>query len=53
MARAMLRSVEQTPAPKRLALGVSTYHSIKTALSNRLGVLEAFKDITLSTDIDS
>jgi hypothetical protein len=48
----MLRCVEQTPAPKRSALGSSTYHSIKAALSDRLATPEAFKEITLSTDVE-
>lgn len=53
MAKAMIDSVGYTPAPKRLALGSSTYQSIKTALTSRLATLEAFRDVTLSTDVDA
>ena len=52
MAKAMIDSVGQTPAPKRLALGSSTYHSIKTALTDRLATLDTFREVTLSTDTD-
>jgi hypothetical protein len=34
----------------RLALGSSTYTSIRAALTDRLAVLDAPKDIALSTD---
>jgi NAD(P)-dependent dehydrogenase (short-subunit alcohol dehydrogenase family) len=52
MVQAMIDSAGQNPAPLRLALGTSTYASIHTALTNRLAVLEAHKEITLSTDVD-
>ena len=52
MAKAMIDSVGHTPAPKRLALGSSTYHSIKTALTDRLAALDTFREVTLSTDVD-
>ena len=52
MARAMADSVDQHPAPRRLALGSSTYASIGNALRERLAVLEAHKTTTFATDID-
>jgi hypothetical protein len=53
MARAMADSVEQHPAPRRLAMGSSTYASIGNALRERLAVLEAHKAVTFATDIDA
>lgn len=52
MAQAMIDSVDASPAPKRLAMGSSSYEAIRTALLDRLAVLEANKAITLSTDAD-
>lgn len=52
MAKAMIDSVGQTPAPKRLALGSSTYQSIKAALTARLATLDTFRNVTVSTDVD-
>jgi len=52
MARAMIDSVERTPAPLRLALGSSAYASIRGALTRRLADLEANRPITLATDVD-
>ena len=52
MAKAMIDSVGQTPAPKRLALGSSTYQSIKAALTGRLATLDTFRVVTVSTDVD-
>lgn len=52
MARAMADSVDQHPAPRRLALGSSTYASIGNALRERLAVLETHKATTFATDID-
>ncbi|MGO4566362.1 SDR family oxidoreductase [Rhizobium sp. 2YAF20] len=53
MVQAMIDSTERSPAPQRLALGVSTYASIRKALLSRLAVLEAQKDIAFSTDVDA
>jgi NAD(P)-dependent dehydrogenase (short-subunit alcohol dehydrogenase family) len=53
MARAMVDSLEQATAPRRLALGSGTYASIGNALRARLADLEAHKAITFATDIDS
>ncbi|MFM9923606.1 SDR family oxidoreductase [Variovorax sp. H27-G14] len=52
MARAMADSVDQHPAPRRLALGSGTYASIGNALRERLAVLEAHKATTFATDVD-
>ena len=53
MTDAMIAAAEAQPAPKRLALGSTTYQSIRKGLTERLAELEAQKDITLSTDIDA
>ncbi len=53
MVQAMIDSTERSPAPFRLALGSGSYTSIRAALLDRLAVLEASKDVTLSTDIDA
>jgi NAD(P)-dependent dehydrogenase (short-subunit alcohol dehydrogenase family) len=50
MVKAMIASVHQSPAPKRLALGSDAYEMIRAALTERLAALEAQKDIALSTD---
>lgn len=53
MVQAMLDSVEQQPAPRRLSLGAGTYRSIRAALTGRLEALEAQKQIAFSTDVDA
>jgi NAD(P)-dependent dehydrogenase (short-subunit alcohol dehydrogenase family) len=53
MVRAMIECADRSPAPRRLALGSSTYASIRAALEQRLAELEAQKGITLSTDVDA
>jgi NAD(P)-dependent dehydrogenase (short-subunit alcohol dehydrogenase family) len=50
MARAMIDTVEQSPAPRRLALGSTSYHSIREALVQRLALLDAQRAITCATD---
>ena len=50
MAQAMIDSTARTPAPRRLALGSTSYASIRTALEGRLAELEAQKDVAFSTD---
>jgi len=52
MVKAMIESVDRSPAPRRLALGSTTYASIRAALVSRLAELDAQKAITLSTDVD-
>jgi NAD(P)-dependent dehydrogenase (short-subunit alcohol dehydrogenase family) len=51
MARAMIDSVAQSPAPLRLTMGTSSYHGVRAALHTRLAQLEANKAVTLSTDV--
>jgi NAD(P)-dependent dehydrogenase (short-subunit alcohol dehydrogenase family) len=53
MAEAMIASADQDKPPLRLALGRSTYPSIKSALEARLAELEAHKAVTLAMDFDS
>ena len=50
MVRAMIESVDLSPAPKRLALGSDAYRNIKSALSERLAELEGQREIAVSTD---
>ncbi|MEO6677267.1 MAG: SDR family oxidoreductase [Pseudomonas sp.] len=50
MARAMIDSVEQNPAPKRIALGSDAYNVMHQQLSERLAALEMQKDLAYSTD---
>lgn len=50
MAAAMIASVDQHPAPKRLALGSDAFRNIKAALTERLHQLEAQEGTALSTD---
>lgn len=50
MVRAMIASVDQHPAPKRLALGSDAYRNMEAALSERLASLRAQKELAYSTD---
>lgn len=50
MANIMIESVEQNPAPKRIALGSDAYGMIHKALADRLSALQAQKDLAFSTD---
>lgn len=52
MAQAMIDAVDAVAAPRRLAMGTSTYASIRSALIERLAALDAQKEIALSTDAD-
>jgi NAD(P)-dependent dehydrogenase (short-subunit alcohol dehydrogenase family) len=52
MAKAIVDTFEVEVAPLRLALGPDVYGYIKSSLTNRLEQLEAFRDITMSTDCD-
>jgi len=49
----IINSVSRVPAPKRLALGSSTYTSIHAALEERLSALDAQKDSAFSADFAS
>ena len=50
MVRLMIETVDQTPAPSRLVLGPDAYMAMQKALSERLAVVEAQKDLAHSTD---
>jgi hypothetical protein len=50
MAKAIVDTFEAKQAPARLALGPDVYGYIRTALLARLRQLEAYKEVTLSTD---
>jgi len=50
MAALMIASVDQHPAPQRLALGSDAYTTMHRQLSARLAALEAQKDLACSTD---
>ncbi|MFF2089374.1 SDR family oxidoreductase [Paenibacillus sp. NPDC058174] len=50
MAKAMIDSVDQQPAPKRLVLGSDSYRAIHKALTERLAELELQKDTSAATD---
>lgn len=50
MARAMIESVDRSPAPRRLVMGSSSYAAIRAALLLRIAELDAQKDVALSTD---
>jgi len=50
IAKIIIESVEQNPAPKRIALGSDAYGAIHKALTDRLAALEAQRDVSFSTD---
>ena len=50
MVEAMIASVSQEPAPRRLALGSDAYQVVRTQLSARLDALEAQRELACSTD---
>lgn len=50
MAQVMIDSAARHPAPRRLAMGSSTYAHISEALTTRLAELDAQKPIALSTE---
>jgi len=50
MAKIMIDSVDQHPAPKRIALGSDSYTFIHQALTSRLQELEAQRELAFSTD---
>jgi NAD(P)-dependent dehydrogenase (short-subunit alcohol dehydrogenase family) len=50
MVRAMIASVDQEPAPRRIALGSDAYHVMRAQLSARLEALDAQRDLACSTD---
>ena len=50
MVEVMIASVEQEPAPRRIALGSDAYQVMHAQLSARLAALEAQRDLAFSTD---
>ena len=50
MVHAMIDSVDQSPAPRRLVLGSGAYSRIRAALVDRLAALDAQKDLALAVD---
>ena len=53
VASAIIASADQTPAPKRLALGSDAYALVHDALTERLAALKAQKELAYSTDVDA
>jgi NAD(P)-dependent dehydrogenase (short-subunit alcohol dehydrogenase family) len=51
MVRFMIDSADQSPAPRRIALGSTAYESIRAALTDRLTKLEAQKDVAFAADL--
>lgn len=51
MVREMIASVDVSPAPLRLTLGSDAYRLMHDALTRRLALLKAQKDIALATDV--
>jgi len=50
MAKVIIGSVDQNPAPKRIALGSDAYGAIHKALTDRLSAIEAQREVAFSTD---
>ena len=50
MVECMIASVDQQPAPRRLALGSDAWQAMQRQLSARLAALEAQKELAYSTD---
>ena len=50
MAKIIIDSVEQSPVPKRIALGSDAFGAIHKALTDRLAALEAQRELAFSTD---
>jgi NAD(P)-dependent dehydrogenase (short-subunit alcohol dehydrogenase family) len=50
MVRAIIASIDEEKAPKRLVLGSDAYTMIHEALTERLAALEAQKSLAFSTD---
>ncbi|HEY0295966.1 MAG TPA: SDR family oxidoreductase [Bordetella sp.] len=50
---AMIGSAAQHPAPKRLTLGSGAYELVHSGLTERLGALEAQKQVALDADYDA
>jgi NAD(P)-dependent dehydrogenase (short-subunit alcohol dehydrogenase family) len=53
MVEIMIASIEEEPAPRRIALGSDAYHVMHAQLSARLAALEAQKERACSTDVSA
>jgi len=51
--QAMIASVEQSPAPRRLALGRDAYTDMRASLVARLAALDAQKDLALASELNA
>lgn len=51
MVKIMIDSVDQNPAPRRIVLGSDAFTALQKALTERLAMVEAQKDLAFSTDI--
>jgi hypothetical protein len=51
MVKRMIESVDQNPAPNRIAMDSDAYTIICNALTEHLAALEAQKDLAFSTDL--
>lgn len=52
MMQAVINSVDQSEAPKRLTLGSDAYTALHDVPAKRLDALEAQKDVAFSTDVE-
>ncbi len=52
MVRAILDSAEQSPAPRRLALGRDTYRDVRASLTARLAEVESQRDLAESMGVE-
>jgi hypothetical protein len=50
MVAAMIASVDQHPAPQRIAFGTDAYQIMHAQMSARLAALEAQRELAVSTD---
>jgi NAD(P)-dependent dehydrogenase (short-subunit alcohol dehydrogenase family) len=51
MVRFMIDSADQSPAPRRIAMGSTAYGSIRAALTDRLSQLDAQKAVAFAADL--
>ncbi len=51
MVQIMIASVDQSPAPRRIAMGKAAYTAMQKQLSDRLAALEAQRELAFSTDV--
>ena len=52
MVEAMIASVEQHPAPRRLLMGSGAFDRVRAALVERLAALDAQRAVAMSTEVD-